>query len=163
MLEIERKFLVKPEIWEILNEIIPVKLVQGYLTKNELGSVRVRIEYYHETLFYSEGQTDHAYLISKTKIDEMSNQETVDEITVANAKTLIDNFCAKVIEKYRYIVNLVEPDGKKRKWEIDVFATPNFGLVLAELEISNKEELIWLPPWIDREVTGDPQYYNANM
>ena len=163
MLEIERKYLVKPEIVEILNKIVPVKLKQGYLTKNELGSVRVRIEYYHESLFYSENQIDHAYLMSKTKVDDMSNQETVDEITVKNAETLIKNFCNKVIDKYRYIINLTEPDGKNRKWELDVFENPNPGLMLAELEISSKDELIWLPPWIDREVTGDPQYYNANM
>jgi adenylate cyclase len=163
MLEIERKFLVRAEILEILEKITPIKMKQGYLTKNELGSVRVRIEYFHESLFYSENQIDHAYLMSKTKVDDMSNQETVDEITLENAETLIKNFCKRVIVKYRYIINLSEPDGKKRKWEVDVFESPNPGLVLAELEIQDKEELIWLPPWIDREVTGVPEYYNANM
>lgn len=161
MLEIERKYLVKPEIWEILNKITPIKMKQGYLTKNELGSVRIRIEDDPDR-HYPESNLE-AYLMSKTNVDEMSNAETVDQITVENAETLIVNFCKKVIVKDRYIIRLSEPDGTKRKWEVDVFLSPNPGLVLAELEIKDKEELIWLPPWIDREVTGDPQYYNANM
>lgn len=160
MLEIERKYLVKPEVWEILNKIEPIKMKQGYLTKNELGSVRIRIE---SNIITGKTYYDTAYLMSKTNVDEMSNQETVDEITVENAETLINNFCKKVIIKNRYVIHLSEPEGIKRKWEIDVFVSPNPGLMLAELEISDKEELIWLPPWIDREVTGNPQFYNANM
>lgn len=162
MLEIERKYLVKPEVLEILNKIEPIKMKQGYLVKNELGSVRIRIESDPER-HYPETSTE-AYLMSKTNVDEMSNQETVDQITVENAETLIANFCKKVIIKDRYVIHLFEPNNsKKRKWEVDVFVSPNPGLMLAELEIKDKEELIWLPPWIDREVTGDPQYYNANM
>lgn len=158
MLEIERKFLVKPEIWEILNKIEPIKMKQGYLTKNELGSVRIRIETHSDYV-----HSGFAYLMSKTNVDEMSNEETVDRISIENAETLLANFCKKVIVKDRYLIHLSEPDGKKRKWEVDVFVSPKPGLVLAELEIKSKDELIWLPPWIDREVTGDPQYYNANM
>lgn len=161
MLEIERKYLVKPEVWEILNKIQPIRMKQGYLTKNELGSVRIRIEKLPNSSFMHD--TDFAYLMSKTNVDEMSNEETVDEITVENAETLIKNFCKKVIVKNRYEIHLSEPNGKKRKWEVDVFESPNPGLVLAELEIQSKDELIWLPSWIDREVTGEPQYYNANM
>ena len=167
MLEIERKFLVKPEIWEILDKIEPIKMTQGYLTKNELGSVRIRIEkhsrFVHSPAHSMEVYDGFAYLMSKTNVDEMSNKETVDQISMENAEVLIQNFSKRVIQKNRYEIFLSEPDGTKRKWEVDVFVTPNPGLVLAELEIEDKDELIWLPPWIDREVTGNPQYYNANM
>lgn len=168
MLEIERKFLVKEEIWDILKDIEPIKMKQGYLTKNELGSVRIRIEkhsnYAHYKNEHSEEYIDgYAYLMSKTNVDEMSNKETVDEISIENAEVLITNFSKKVIIKDRYELHLSEPDGKRRRWEIDVFQSPNSGLVLAEIELQIKNELLWLPPWIDREVTGEPQYYNANM
>lgn len=158
MLEIERKFLVKLEVWEILNKIKPKELVQGYLTKNEKGSVRVRIETTpgDGNSFYTE-----AYLMSKTKIDDMSNNETVDQITVENAERIINNFCEKVIKKKRYLVFNVEADGTRRMWEVDVFTTSN--LVLAEIELKSADELIEIPEWIDREVTGESQYYNANM
>lgn len=167
MLEIERKYLVKPEIWEILNKIEPIKIKQGYLTKNELGSVRIRIEK-HSNFIHSPDHSGEVFngfacLMSKTNVDEMSNNETVDQISIENAETLITNFCKRVIVKDRYLIYINEPDGTRRKWEIDVFISPNPGLVLAELEIKSKDELIWLPPWVDYEVTGDISFYNANM
>lgn len=158
MIEIERKFLVKEDAKEELIKITPltvfVSIDQGYLTKNENGSVRIRIE---ENVFsnYTEKK---AYLMSKTKVDEMTNNETVDEISIANAELLLKNFCEKIISKTRYIKWI----GFK-KWEIDFFHTPNTGLILAEIELNSVDEKIDLPDWIDREVTGDEKYLNCNM
>lgn len=149
MLEIERKFLVKEGAIEGSEDYI--EITQGYLTKNENGSVRVRIE-------RSKDGFSNAYIMSKTKIDDMSNQETVDRISLENAETLIKNFTIKVIKKIRHIKVV---DGFL--WEIDVFHEPNNGLVLAEIELKSADQEITLPDWIDREVTGDPQYYNSNM
>jgi len=163
--EIERKFLVK---WEVFNDPINrseaadessvgtkpsptiLKLTQGYLTKNKYGSVRIRIE--------DDGTLALAYLMSKTRVDDMTNIETVDEISVENAEKLIKQFSISVIRKHRH---LIYEHGKK--WEVDVFIEPNAGLVLAEIELTSADEVIILPKWIDREVTGEPQYYNANM
>jgi len=162
--EIERKFLVKWDVFidpinrdEAANESSVgakqsptiLKLTQGYLTKNEHGSVRIRIE--------DDGYLRVAYLMSKTKVDDMTNNETVDEISVENAETLIKQFSISVIRKKRHIVY---EHGKK--WEVDVFIEPS-GLVLAEIELTSPDEVVILPKWVDREVTGDPQYYNANM
>jgi len=36
-------------------------------------------------------------------------------------------------------------------------------LVLAEIELTNPEESFELPEWVSKEVTGLPEYYNANM
>jgi adenylate cyclase len=151
MLEIERKFLVKPSAIE--NYSSRISLTQGYLMKNEFGSVRIRIE---QTVNLT--SVPRAYLMSKTKVDDMSNYETVDEISVENAKRLIDTFCSRVIRKLRHIVIV---DGKK--WEIDLFKSPNEGLLLAELELESVDETFTLPDWIEREVTGEAAYYNANM
>ena len=149
MTEIERKFLVKfKEIPEFSNSF---EIIQGYLVKNEKGTVRIRIE--TELL----GQPK-AYLMSKTKIDDMTNDETVDEITVHNALELIEKFCVKVIKKCRYIIMVGE-----KKWEIDFFKEPNNGLVLAEIELNSADEQFQIPDWVEREVTGESAYYNANM
>src|SRR5690348_15140363 len=97
---------------------------------------------------------EKAFLISKTKIDEMTNDETVDQITDENAKRLNDTFSVRIIKKTRHIVYL-----NKKKWENDVFEQPIEGLILAEIELEDKFEDIYLPPWIIKEVTGDPEYY----
>lgn len=149
MLEIERKFLIKGDKWDAPDDFI--EITQGYLTKNDKGSVRVRIE-------RKMGESPIGYIMSKTKVDEMSNQETVDEISVRNAETLINTFASKIIRKTRYFKIV---DGFL--WEIDYFHEPNNGLLLAEIELNSKDQKVDLPDWIDREVTGESQYYNANM
>lgn len=149
MLEIERKFLVKLDKWDAPDDFI--EITQGYLTKNDKGSVRVRIE-------CKKLESPIGYIMSKIRIDEMSNQETVDEISVENANTLINTFATKIIRKTRYL-KIVEGF----LWEIDYFHEPNNALLLAEIELSSKNQNFKLPEWIDHEVTGQPQYYNANM
>jgi CYTH domain-containing protein len=158
MIEIERKFLVKEDAKMELTTMTPLanclSIDQGYLTKNDKGSVRVRIE---ETL-YGGSLEKNAFLMSKTKIDDMTNNETVDEISIPNAELLLKNFSSKIISKTRYIKIV---DGFK--WEIDFFHTPNAGLVIAEIELTSADQKFTIPDWIDREVTGQSEYYNANM
>lgn len=149
MLEIERKFLVKQSVLDDTDSFL--EITQGYLTKNEKGSVRVRIE-------RNAGVSPIAYIMSKTKIDEMSNQETVDEISLENAQVLLNTFTTKIIRKTRYIKIV-----NGYLWEIDYFHEPNNGLLLAEIELDSRDQEIDLPDWIEREVTGESQYYNANM
>ena len=60
--------------------------------------------------------------------------------------------------KTRYLV----PSGK-HTFEIDVFHDKNEGLVIAEIELSSDDEYFERPGWLGDEVTGMPQYYNANL
>jgi adenylate cyclase len=50
-------------------------------------------------------------------------------------------------------------------WEIDEFEEPD--LVLAEIELPSETAEVtlpdWLSPYVEREVTGDPDYYNRNL
>jgi CYTH domain-containing protein len=50
-------------------------------------------------------------------------------------------------------------------WEIDVFAGRD--LVLAEVELGSEDETVtipaWLAPYVEREVTSEPQYLNSNL
>jgi CYTH domain-containing protein len=34
---------------------------------------------------------------------------------------------------------------------------------VAEVELSDAQQAIVLPEWIDREVSDDPRYFNANL
>ena len=62
------------------------------------------------------------------------------------------------VEKHRHVV----PDGAYQ-WEIDVFCDRD--LVLAEVELSGLDDHptlpAWLAPYVERDVTGEPAYFNA--
>ena len=47
--------------------------------------------------------------------------------------------------------------------EVDEFHGENEGLVFAEIELSDVNEVYILPPYLGREVTGDKHYYNAYL
>ena len=85
-------------------------------------------------------------------------------VALGIARGAIDQFdglalCEQpIIEKRRH----VEIVGGKR-WEIDVFAGANAGLVIAELELSSEDEAYERPAWLGDEVSGDPRYYNNNL
>lgn len=64
--------------------------------------------------------------------------------------------CGSVIKKIRHVVTWHDLN-----WEIDVFLGENSGLTIAEIELDNEQQRIELPAWIDKEVTGQTQYYNG--
>ncbi len=50
-------------------------------------------------------------------------------------------------------------------WEVDVFVFhgDNEGLNVAEIELDFVGQKINLPPWVSKEVTNDPRYFNVNL
>ena len=52
---------------------------------------------------------------------------------------------------------------KGHTWEVDEFTGANHGLTVAEVELKDAKEQVELPDWIDREVSGDPRYFNSNL
>ena len=72
---------------------------------------------------------------------------------------MLDNLCASTrIVKTRYIVHYEGFD-----WELDIFEENNAGLIMAEIELENKDDRPGLPIWITSEVTADPKYLNQNL
>ena len=63
------------------------------------------------------------------------------------------------VEKIRYLV----PAGNGLYWEVDVFGGELTGLTVAEIELPSADTAFDLPPFIAREVTGDPAYYNSAL
>ena len=47
--------------------------------------------------------------------------------------------------------------------EIDVFSGENEGLVVAEIDLSDKNELFNKPEWLGDEVSDDERYYNVSL
>lgn len=144
--EIERKFLVRSMDF-IAQATEHHEIEQGYLSKSPTIRVRIR--------------DDQAFMtIKSSKLREgLAKFEWEKEIDVADAQELMQLCLPGVISKTRYIIPC--PNG--RKWEVDVFHGRLDGRVLAELELGDENEAFDRPEWLGEEVTGMPQYYNANM
>ncbi len=143
--EIERKFLVKPRNWSELGTGNRIR--QGYLSTAKEATVRVRT-YGPKGFITVKGLTVGA-----------TRDEYEYEIPVADANAMLDRLCAKpLIEKTRYRI----PYGGLT-FELDEFEGVNKGLTVVEVELKSEQEAVSLPDWIDKEVTGDPKYYNANL
>ena len=91
--------------------------------------------------------------------DGATRDEWEYPISAADATEML-NRCAvpPVIDKTRYMVDF---DGLV--WEVDEFHGALAGLVVAEVELPSEDHTVGLPPFIGREVTGDPRYYNSAL
>jgi CYTH domain-containing protein len=63
-----------------------------------------------------------------------------------------------LIEKIRFIICAFD-----NKWEIDEFLGENSGLIVAEVELKEEDQLIKLPDWLGDEVSHEPKYFNSNL
>ena len=141
-LEIEHKFLVRPQLLRPLQQ--GKRLLQGYLCTQP--AVRVRI--------VSGGKKREAFLTIKGK-GLRSRAEYEYKIPVADGRALLKMCGAVTLEKIRRRIG---------RWEVDEFLGRHRGLWLAEYELRRaSEKLPKLPPWIGREVTGDPAYTNSRL
>ncbi|MGC6433942.1 MAG: CYTH domain-containing protein [Crocinitomicaceae bacterium] len=146
MLEIERKFLVNKELWNEVPKPTPFRIQQSYLSNDPNSTVRVRLK------------NEKAYLTIKSKTIGISRKEFEYEIPFSDAEAMIQGLANKTISKKRY-----EIIHEKHTWEVDVFEGKLTGLVIAEIELSHKNESFNLPNWVEKEVSDDPQYFNSKL
>lgn len=142
--EIERKYLVTGDGWR--NAGPGVRYVQGYLSREAERVVRIR------------RAGDKAYITIKGETRGVTRAEYEYPIPLDDADELLTLCVRPLIDKRRTVV---EYGG--RKWEVDEFHGDNAGLVMAEVELPGEDEKIELPPWVGREVSDDPRYYNSNL
>ncbi|MFD1315662.1 CYTH domain-containing protein [Namhaeicola litoreus] len=145
--EIERKFLVKNDSYKNHAEEM-VEIRQGYLSSVPERNVRIRIN-------GNKGIITVKGLGNETGVTRF---EWEKEISVEEAKALLDICEPGKIEKKRYIVKYGE-----HVYEVDEFLNENLGLVIAELELSSEDESFEKPDWVDKEVTGEVKYYNSEL
>lgn len=144
--EIERKFLVNGEFKSLAYQL--VRIIQGYLCSVPERTVRVRIR--EEQGFITiKGRSDS---------DGLSRYEWEKQITVEDARELLQLCEPGVIDKTRYLVGV-----GNHVFEVDEFYGENEGLVLAEVELKSKDEPFERPGWLGAEVTGDLRYYNGML
>lgn len=147
MIEIERKFLVTSTAF--LDEFrAKNRIIQGYLSSVPERTVRVRVK----------GDKGYLTIKGKSSNSGMSRMEWEKEITLEDAKQLLQLCEAGVIDKIRYEITV-----GKHLYEVDVFSGDNEGLILAEIELESEKEAFEKPSWLGIEVTNDNRYYNAYL
>jgi adenylate cyclase len=145
-LEIERKFLVKKEVWNKSQKGKGNYYRQGYLLTEAEKTIRVRA-------------TDtEGFITIKGKSTGATRLEYEYPIPREEAIELLDNFAISNIIKWRFKV-----DFEGKIWEIDEFLGENEGLIIAEIELKSEDETFEIPHWIADEVTGDARYFNSAL
>lgn len=155
-LEIERKFLIKKDripLFQYVGQVRGKYIRQGFLSSVKERVVRVRIT--------GNSVGNSATLTIKGQSQGISKLEYEYDIPVEDAEKLLNEVCEPAqIEKTRYKLPC-EHTGLV--WEVDEFHGDNDGLIVAEIELEEEDQVIVLPEWIDKEVSDDPRYYNSNL
>ena len=144
-LEIERRFLLKNDNWK---EFITKKIYieQGYLSKSLDGwIIRVRLT----------GKNSKIAL--KKHIKGFTNFEFEYSIPRSDGEIIMSNL-SSTIKKERFFLEV-----EKKSWIIDCFKEKNYPLEIAEIELSNEEEDLFLPSFISKEITGLTHYSNFSL
>jgi len=144
--EIERKFLVVNDSYKKLAHH-SLNILQGYITTDKKAVVRVRT------------CNDNAFLTIKGENSGAVRDEWEYPIPADDAREIIKKLAGKtVIAKTRYLI-----DFEGFQWEVDEFHSPAAGLTIAEIELPDPDAKFLLPPFIGKEVTGNPEYYNSSI
>lgn len=143
--EIERKFLVVSDAYR--HGATGILYKQGYLHEGSAPIVRIRI------------CGEQAYLTIKGETTGITRAEFEYEIPLQDANQLLTLFCrSQPVEKLRYTIAYGDAI-----WEVDEFLGDNAGLIVAEIELTDESDAFEHPPWLGREVSDDPRYFNVNL
>lgn len=101
-------------------------------------------------------RSDQAFITLKGPSVGLSRDEYEYLVPLADAEEILGRYClGRIVCKTRYLV-----DHAGMTYEIDVFAGRHAGLVVAEVELADENQLLCLPTWIGREVTNDIRFGN---
>ena len=147
--EIERKFLIKT-----LPDDQPKRprLIRQFYLQFRDPCVRVRI------IDEPEIQSQIAFLCIKYNVSDGVRDEYEYEIPVQDARELANHKVGMDILKARYEIELND-----RIWEVDIYMGENYGLKIAEIELSSKNDKVCIPNWVGEEVTDNHRYLNASL
>jgi len=81
------------------------------------------------------------------------------EIPCADAEEILRTMCeGNVLNKVRHFVI-----HKDATWQVDVYDDILKGIVIAEIELTQPDQVLQIPDWVGAEVTDDPRYRKVNM
>ena len=143
--EIERRFLIKNDNWK---EFITKKIYieQGYLSKS-LDDWIIRIR----------STSKNSKIALKKHIKGFTNFEFEYSIPRSDAETIMSNL-SSTVKKERFFLEV-----EQKSWIIDCFKDNNYPLEIAEIELSSEKEVLLLPSFISKEITGLTHYSNFSL
>jgi CYTH domain-containing protein len=142
--EIERKFLVRKDLWYAIQKPEGDTIQQGYLVSEPEKTVRIRVS------------SASGFITIKGLTDNATRDEYEYPIPRKDAVDLLEKFVTNRIDKVRYRIAF-----KGKTWEVDEFFGGNEGLIIAEIELNDPLESFEKPAWIGEEVTKDHRYSNS--
>ena len=158
-MEIELKFTVK-KLPDDLSDY-PCRIIeQAYL--NTTPVIRIRRE-------------DDRYYLTYKGEGLMAREEYNLPLNAEAYAHLLPKADENIISKKRYLIPLdrsccpKDDAAQTENWqpvvELDIFAAPFDGLIIAEVEFPSIETAhAFIPPaWFDKDVTNDPAYHNSNL
>jgi CYTH domain-containing protein len=145
-LEIGRKFLVANDGWK--NSVVRrMRIRDGLIANNNGHKARVRIS------------GNVATIALKSRKRGLVRDEFEYVIPLSDAEEILDVMCdGNVLNKVRHFTL-----HSSNTWQVDVYDGLLDGIVLAEIELMDKDETLSLPDWIGAEVTADPRYRKISM
>lgn len=147
MIEIERKFLVLSDAFKT-EAFKSTRIIQGYLNSNKQRAVRVRLK----------GEQGFLTIKGESSKNGLSRFEWEKEIPESEARALLKLCEPGVVDKIRYEIKL-----GNHVFEVDAFFGDNAGLIIAEVELNDENELFEKPSWLGEEVSGQTKYYNSQL
>lgn len=151
--EIERKYLVRNFIPELVKNRGYQNIEQFYISYNQENNVSVRAR---KTVYWSDDtEVSYVLCIKAPSTNPLVRLEFEKRITMEEYLSLRTMHIGKIINKKRYYMN--------QHFDLDVFSD---GLILAEIEFKTLEEAekyekIDKPSWIGDEVTNNKEYFNS--
>ena len=145
--EIERKYLVLDDSFK-REAFSKSHIMQGYICSERGRTVRVRI------------RDSRAYITIKgpSLNGGLSRYEFEQEIPLVDAEQLMQLCEPGIIDKTRWLVKSGD-----HTFEVDEFHGENDGLIVAEVELRDATDVVEIPHFIGKEVTGDRRYYNSQL
>lgn len=143
--EIERTFLVDDDSFRDM-AVFTFHILQGYLNRDPERTVRIRI------------RNDSAFLTVKGKTVGLVRDEFEYEIPLKDGLEMLRLCEGRILDKTRYIIPY-----EGYNWEVDEYHGDLEGLIVTEVEIPSVDTPVSFPPFVGKEVTGDPRYYNSQL
>lgn len=145
-LEIERKYLVTDNRYIEMSERSS-RIRQGYLNRNPERTVRIRVV-----------DNSRGYLTVKGLTRGDTRAEYEYQIPAEDALEMLRMCEGNILDKTRYYVRF-----GGFLWEVDEYHGSLSPLVVAEIELAESGINYPLPPFVGKDVTGNPKYYNSQL
>ena len=144
-LEIERRFLIKNNEWE--NFILrKTSIEQGYFSTNSNEwTIRIRSE------------NEKFKLTLKKPLSNFTSYEFEYEIPSSEGEIIFSQLSNKIYkDRFYLLIN-------QKSWVVDIFKDKNESLEIAEIELENEKEIIEIPNFVSKEITGIKEFSNVEL